>query len=798
MSVTYQPNDVLITQRNSTSSSFVENVLSAAPNSLILFDATSQLVAVNTQSFVAVQSISSSYSISSSWAPFTDNPNAVSASWASSSISSSYLNGNIDGPTIYITPIIPSTSSFVTGSIIQTVSLQSLQTQQSSIGAYSFQNTHGTINVNNKLYGATVNGVIYCFTNPDVRLTSFVCSLVTGSTGIYQLCYVSSSNLIYGIGTHKLISFNPNNLVNQSVLLSSNSLGIQSSICTDGTYLYVVSETSPSSLFKINLSGSIISQSTWTGVNSGHNCFMDSNNPTFFYVSSATGYVAKVSSSNLQYTQSFFGGVFTDDAAILNGYLYLGRENVRNIVVINTSSFSSSTVPADTSYGIFTDGINLYNTSNSGSVVYYPNANLTTPYRYYFPNKVPNELWITSGGKYIITDWYNSDVLWIRINTSSFISVGKSAASYSLDVAGTLHADQFYGDVSNASGLWWNYNIADNSLYSKNGGNITLAAGSWINPQPSLILNGYNLSISSGGNLNMGGNPIQNVGTLTASATVLNGDLTLPNNGAYFWDKLSVGANVNTSSFRGTIDINDGATGYNVLSGSLTQITNSGNFNDSNGNLYIFNIYAYKTISGTTYYSKNPLQLSYQENSSISDNQYYLQISWSAVANVDGYKLVLYDNGNDYYHYDYYLTSSVPSINYGDGTENLATNQVPMILTPLFSGSNIYTSPLNGDLICANTISASAFYGTSSWANISISSSYLSGNNVLYHTFRDGYGATTAMGYTNTFNTTNLLNYTAMPNTAIIYLPLPLKYSQIIIPHHLQQHFGLVQVIQLH
>ena len=97
MSVTYQPNDVLITQRNSTSSSFVENVLSSTPNSLVSFNFTSQLVTIPTQSFVAVQSISSSYSLSSSWAPFTDNPNAVSASWASSSISSissSYLSGN--------------------------------------------------------------------------------------------------------------------------------------------------------------------------------------------------------------------------------------------------------------------------------------------------------------------------------------------------------------------------------------------------------------------------------------------------------------------------------------------------------------------------------------------------------------------------------------------------------------------------------------------------------------------------------------------------------------------------------
>ena len=42
-------------------------------------------------SSLASQSLSSSYSISASYAPFTDNPNAVSASWASQSLSASVL-----------------------------------------------------------------------------------------------------------------------------------------------------------------------------------------------------------------------------------------------------------------------------------------------------------------------------------------------------------------------------------------------------------------------------------------------------------------------------------------------------------------------------------------------------------------------------------------------------------------------------------------------------------------------------------------------------------------------------------
>lgn len=96
MSIIYNPNDVSITQMNSDSSSFVEQVLVSSPNSLIMFDSNSHLTSVSSQSFL---SNSSSYTVSASWAPFVDNPNAVSASWASNSISASYSLSSSYAPT---------------------------------------------------------------------------------------------------------------------------------------------------------------------------------------------------------------------------------------------------------------------------------------------------------------------------------------------------------------------------------------------------------------------------------------------------------------------------------------------------------------------------------------------------------------------------------------------------------------------------------------------------------------------------------------------------------------------------
>jgi len=107
MSIIYNPNDVSITQMNSNSSSFVEQVLVSSPNSLILFNSTSQLVAIPTQSFSSISSswaisasyvITSSYSVSASFA--SRSLVATSASWSSSSLSSSWSTNLKDSASI--------------------------------------------------------------------------------------------------------------------------------------------------------------------------------------------------------------------------------------------------------------------------------------------------------------------------------------------------------------------------------------------------------------------------------------------------------------------------------------------------------------------------------------------------------------------------------------------------------------------------------------------------------------------------------------------------------------------------
>ena len=110
MSLIYNPNDVFLVQRNATSSSFVEKVLSSSPNSLVFFDSASLVTSLSTSSFTAswasgsvtsilahtasylpvgTYQISASQAVSASWASV-----AVSASWSSASYTASFLPNN--------------------------------------------------------------------------------------------------------------------------------------------------------------------------------------------------------------------------------------------------------------------------------------------------------------------------------------------------------------------------------------------------------------------------------------------------------------------------------------------------------------------------------------------------------------------------------------------------------------------------------------------------------------------------------------------------------------------------------
>ena len=311
---------------------------------------------------------------------------------------------------------------------------------------------HATLYYSGSMYGVGYNvdtGFynLIKISNPDAGLNAPFNATYQqlGFSNGMQMCQDGTNLYLITADGVSLWMFNLNIIAAHSVYTLPYNAGSQASICTDNTYLYVVTNNSPSAFYKHLLSDmSIVASASWSGVNGGHNIMVDKNNPQYVYATSLDGHISKINTSDLTYTSSFVGGIFTDDGLIQNGNLYLGNEALQIITVVNTSSFTYVTQSADQSYGIWGDGTNIFNgsTAGDGYFVVYPNGDLTKPYRFslgFFC--APNELWITENGRLFFSNWYNNDTNIYEISPT-LIQVGINTLypTATVDVAGSLHA----------------------------------------------------------------------------------------------------------------------------------------------------------------------------------------------------------------------------------------------------------------------------------------------------------------------------------------------------------------------
>lgn len=170
-----------------------------------------------------------------------------------------------------------------------------------------------------------------------------------------------------------------------------------------------------------------------------------------------------------------------------------------------------------------------------------------------------------------------------------------------------------------------------------------------------------------------------------------------------------------TNSPRGDLDVNNPVA---QVTGAMVVATSdaSGDFDDSNFFSFSFEVYAYKNGVDIGPVSASGAPIQYDENDTIG--QYYLTLSWDAVAGVDGYKLVILTDDYDSYYGDYYVdVGNVTSVDYGlsGQVQGSAVFQSPMLLP---SGSDFYIDTSTGELIQAKDMSIggiSTFTGASTF-----------------------------------------------------------------------------------
>jgi len=278
-----------------------------------------------------------------------------------------------------------------------------------------FEKAHGTLRVGGSMYiGTRPNGVtapvLVHYPNKDNLSISTKIEMPlagVGVNGIENLCYDEVNDKLYATLSHtnKILEVNPNKIEDYTIhtitLTGGIVFGRSSSCLTDGTYIYVGAENHPTGRFiKIQISDfTEVASVAWTGRSGAHAGAIDLvNNVAYFTNNGANCYLAKVSLSDLSYTEVALGiGGVTDDFAFCDGE---SNQTFTNYVICGAEASVSGSLG-----GAVVDVDNM---------VVYPMSILPTVGLFY--DKIENKVYSTSVDGYI-ERWDFSEINLNVINT---------------------------------------------------------------------------------------------------------------------------------------------------------------------------------------------------------------------------------------------------------------------------------------------------------------------------------------------------------------------------------------------
>ena len=287
-----------------------------------------------------------------------------------------------------------------------------VQTQNYTSGYF-----HGILKVNNKFFMGGRDGKLTVINAPDTDLTNVTYVVVAGSGYLDNMVYDRVRDKIYCClftsSASSIISFSPSNPAGWSTVFTTPALGGSPgmAITSDCAYLYVGTYLNPATIQKISIATWTISTSaTWTG-GVGCHSMQIAPDDSYIMVTSVNGRVAKFDTATLTPTTVDFvpiigaGVVFTDDSVLFEGYYYAGIEGYNKAVRVKASDMSYTVFDASKSYGLISDGKNLWNMGSNKVIEVFPYFDITRRITATNATYIPNELLISDGGKYFITDW---------------------------------------------------------------------------------------------------------------------------------------------------------------------------------------------------------------------------------------------------------------------------------------------------------------------------------------------------------------------------------------------------------
>jgi hypothetical protein len=246
--------------------------------------------------------------------------------------------------------------------------------------------------------------------------------------------------LLTGSKNLELYRFDPHTLI-LSAVASSTSIdpGAKPAIVSDGTYVYGITDTVPSTVFKVKLSDGTVDFNPKGHISHGHSAAIGiyPNSTELYFGGGLSDGFEKADAATLAPIKrvDLSPCTETDDMPYqkiddTEGYIYVGCEfqpygyRIRT-VDLNASRF----LLPGSSLGVFIFGDDLYNAAQDGRIDIFPGLNLADLERYHIASSSlvdnhhqeiePNELFFASSTQSLyFTAWYGTPGLF-RVSTST-------------------------------------------------------------------------------------------------------------------------------------------------------------------------------------------------------------------------------------------------------------------------------------------------------------------------------------------------------------------------------------------
>jgi hypothetical protein len=303
-----------------------------------------------------------------------------------------------------------------------------------------FAYAHGTAMAHDKIFlgMAAVHGNQYptntIIVFDDLAHLDHIVRLTIPEQGdIQTMVYDQPTDKIYFMFSKNqrldIYQLDPNTYAYSAIISTSSvDVGMKPAITTDGTYVYGITQTEPSTVFKVRISDGNLSTNSVGHIKDGHSAAIGMHGDTaeLYFGGGISSSFEKVDAATLASTGTIKlpGCILTNDMPYQKidsqaGYVYVGCETTPEGYRIRTVDLDATRFPLPgESFGLFIFGTDLYNASYDGHIDIFPDMDIGDLHRYYVTNGMKyssapgNELYLNqmfysnkTGGLYVTAWW---------------------------------------------------------------------------------------------------------------------------------------------------------------------------------------------------------------------------------------------------------------------------------------------------------------------------------------------------------------------------------------------------------